>query len=89
MLDRAGFCMRQRGHVVPGAQMHVTPEVITGLHHAGRYSYGLEQAHDLVRQAFPGPGADQRIQLIMPLPALGGCGETRFVHQSSAANSLR
>src|SRR5919106_352885 len=70
MFQRAGFRMREGNHEVASAQVDIAPEVFARLHHASRDTCLLQEPHGLVWRALPRPGADESIQLIVPLPAL-------------------
>jgi hypothetical protein len=49
--------------------MHITPQILTGLHGTGGHASVLQETHGLVWGTLAGPGSDAGIQRIVLEPA--------------------
>src|SRR5712691_10576152 len=69
VLHRPWFWMFQRHNIVPRPQMHIAPQILTGLHGTGWHADVLQETHGLVWGTLASPGHDEGIQRVVLEPA--------------------
>src|SRR5439155_8869380 len=88
VLHRPWFWMFQRHHIAPRPQMHIAPQILTGLHGTGRHADVLQETHGLGWGTLASPGSDAGIQRVVLEPASRRRRKACIVHQSCITNEL-